>query len=184
MQKLSAKTRESVIWCKTGFTLFKLCMVPNKLHLKHLLGGWCETCSAIKVSWSRLHQGIGPSGTGWGSFSSVGMSQWHWKISPRIGLYGFLATALLRPAWYALRYQRHTWTIRSRGSARSAILYSGQVTLLCYTCSNKAISTGILLQKQIRMSKIIGVHLQQWSTLQDESGQHNLRQVHSDLYLW
>lgn len=31
--------------------------IENKI----LLGGWCETCSAINVNWSRLHQGTGPS---------------------------------------------------------------------------------------------------------------------------
>lgn len=109
-----------------------------------LLGGWCETCSDTNVSWSFLHHGTGPSlmildasfslfsasrnfyfnhrmePPAWNSPNS-GMFQWHRKTSPMMGLYGFLATELFRPAWYADKYHLTTCTILSRGSLKSAM---------------------------------------------------------------
>lgn len=57
-------------------------------------------------------------------FSSVsfGNVQWHWKISPKMGLYGFLATDPFLPAWKAERYHFTTWTIRSLASFWSLML--------------------------------------------------------------
>lgn len=159
----------------------KWCCLTNDL-----LGGWCDTCSAMNVNWSRRHHGIGPSVTSLGSLCSSGMSQWHWKISPKIGLYGFFATALFRPAWYALRYQRHTWTIRSRGSLRSAILEKDwKKTTRVIKIFNLQLAWRwfVLLQKEIRMRKIICVHFQQRAAFQDEGWQHNFREVHADLNL-
>ena len=89
----------------------------------YLLGGWWETCSATKVSWFFVHQGTGPSVTREDeSAGRPGISQWHLNTSPRMGLYGFLATEDFLPAWYADKYHRTTCTIRSLGSAKSAIL--------------------------------------------------------------
>lgn len=44
------------------------------------------------------------------------------KTSPKIGLYGFRATSLFRPAWKADTYHFTTCTIRSWGVGMSAIL--------------------------------------------------------------
>lgn len=37
--------------------------------------------------------------------------------------------------------------------------------------------------KQIRVGKVVGVHLQEGAPLEDERRQHNLRQIHADLHL-
>ena len=58
------------------------------------------TCSATNVNWSLVAHGTGPSPTTAPLVGSPASdkSYQHWNISPRIGLYGFLATGLFRPA--------------------------------------------------------------------------------------
>lgn len=79
----------------------------------------------MKTNWLLLHHGIGPSLLisalpGWSeSFSRFHQ---HWNTSPKIGLYGFLATALLRLAWNDERYHLTICTIRSFGVSNSAAL--------------------------------------------------------------
>ena len=91
-----------------------------------LLGGWCETCSAMKLSWSRVDHVTGPSLTRVRSLlplcSSCGTLYQHWNISPRIGLYGFFATGLLRPACNVDKYHFITCIIRSWAFFFSTIL--------------------------------------------------------------
>ena len=71
-------------------------------------------------------------------FSFPGNFQKHENVSPKIGLYGFLAISLFLPAWNADKYHRTNCTILSLGVSISGILkYQYQplfsAKFLCFT---------------------------------------------------
>lgn len=148
-----------------------------------LLGGWCETCSEIKVNWSLLHHGTGPSLTTLEASSSL-VSRKTKKTSENFSWMWIMNLTKLGNVPMASKNFTNDWIVRLFGNrAFTSSMIRRQVPSHNLHHPFTWIFEIGDSYEQIRMGKVISVHFEQWSTLENESGQHDLRQIHADFHL-
>ena len=104
-----------------------------------------------------------------------------------MGLYGFLATLLRRPAWKADKYQRRHWTMRAWGVGWSGMLsqQNEQLMIISFALEGHVLWMAVsdARWKVVGVGEEIGEHLEKRSPLKDKCRKNYLRKIHAGSHL-